>query len=399
MMMKIQLNTSAEIKGAIQDIPVPAVVRIPIQKKHKPVVKKKQIVGCGQVIAEISSKGAYNLGFVHASIDGMVEDILPNAIIIGPLPLPKEGEATPAPTRPAPCAELDSLSGEELCRKLLELGVDTEKLHAARRLIINGLNPEPGVIVSEQLLKDAPDTLKAGVQLLEKALNPGSITLVVAPGRQTTLHGCSTVNASDIYPATIDPLVIYAVTGAERPADIDIISILDLYYVGRVAETRLPITESIVSLGDKTFRAPVGTAIQDLATASGCTVKTDKKIALGGPMRGEAVFDLSSGISKTSAAVTVVDENSFPPVQSNPCINCGECVLACPARVQPGMLSRFSEFKLIDDARKHYVDSCLECGMCTFVCPANRPVLQYILLAKQLLAEQDAEVATCRLQD
>lgn len=398
-MMKIRLNTSAEIKGTIQDIPVPDVVRIPIPKKLKPVVKKKQIVGCGQVIAEISSKGAYNLGFVHASIDGMVEDILPDALVIGPLPPPKEGEDAVTPTRPDPCTELDSLSGEELCRKLLELGVDTSKLHATRTLVINGLNPEPGIIISEQLLQNTVETLKAGVQLLERALKPGAITLVVAAGRNVTVHGCTTVNASDTYPATIDPLVIYAATGAEQPANVDIISVLDLYYVGRVAETKLPLTESVVSISGKTFRAPVGTAVQELLNAAGCTAKTDKKIALGGPMRGEAIFDLSIGISKNSKAVTLVEEGFFPPVQPNPCINCGECVLACPARIQPGMLSRFAEFKLVDDARKQHVEACLECGMCTFVCPANRPVLQYILLAKQLLAAQDAEVATCRLQD
>ena len=116
-------------------------------------------------------------------------------------------------------------------------------------------------------------------------------------------------------------------------------------------------------------------------------------------MRGEAIFDLSAGVPKSCSAVTLVQEGLFPSVQPNPCINCGECVLACPARIQPGMLSRFAEFKIFDSARSQHVEACLECGMCTFVCPANRPVLQYLLLAKQFLASQDADVATCRLQD
>jgi electron transport complex protein RnfC len=398
-MMKLRLNTSVEIKGSLQDVPAPVAVRIPIQKKHKPVVKKKQIVGRGQVIAENPSKGAFNLGFVHASIDGMVEDILPDAIVLAPLPAPKEGEEAAVPARPEPCAELDTLSGEELCRKLLELGVDTSKMHATRTLVVNGLNPEPGVIVSEQLLKDAQATLKAGIQLIEKALKPGTIKLVVAAGKQVTLHGCTTVGASDAYPATIDPLVVYAATGAERPDNVDVISVAELYAVGRVAETKLPLTETVVSVGDKTFRVPVGMSVQELLGAAGATSGTDTKIALGGPMRGEAIFDLSAGVPKYCSAVTLVREGLFPSVQPNPCINCGECVLACPARIQPGMLSRFAEFKMFDSARSQHVGACLECGMCTFVCPANRPVLQYILLAKQFLAAQDADVATCRLQD
>lgn len=398
-MMKLRLNTSVEIKGSLQDVPAPSAVRIPIQKKHKPVVKKKQIVGRGQIIAENPSKGAYSLGFVHASIDGMIEDILPEAIFIAPIPAPKEGEEAPVPARQEPCAELDTLSGEELCRKLLELGLDTSKMHATRTLVVNGLNPEPGVIVSEQLLKDAQATLKAGIQLIEKALKPGTIKLVVASGKQVTLHGCTTVNASDAYPSTIDALVVYAATGAERPDNVDVMSVAELYAVGRVAETKLPLTETVVSVGDKVFRVPVGMAVQELLNAASAASGTDTKIAFGGPMRGEAIFDLSTGVPKSCSAVTLVQEGLFPSVQPNPCINCGECVLACPARIQPGMLSRFAEFKMFDSARSQHVGACLECGMCTFVCPANRPVLQYILLAKQFLAAQDADVATCRLQD
>jgi Na+-translocating ferredoxin:NAD+ oxidoreductase subunit C len=90
-------------------VPLPSLVRIPIQKKHKPVVKKKQIVGRGQVIAENPSKSAYGLGFAHASIDGIVEEVLPDAIVIGPVPAPqRKGKRPPVPPGPEPCAELDS---------------------------------------------------------------------------------------------------------------------------------------------------------------------------------------------------------------------------------------------------------------------------------------------------
>ena len=51
-MMKLRLNTSVEIKDVLQNVPAPTLVRIPIQKNHKPVVKKKQIVGRGQLLAE-----------------------------------------------------------------------------------------------------------------------------------------------------------------------------------------------------------------------------------------------------------------------------------------------------------------------------------------------------------
>ena len=398
-MMKPRLHTSVEIRAALQEVPVPSAVRIPLHVKHKPVVKKKQIVGCGEVLAGISSKGAFNQGFVHASIDGQVADILPDAIWIDPISAPKEGEEAAVPARPEPCVSLDTLTGEELCRKLLELGIDTSNMHATRTLVINALNPEPGIIVSEFLIKHAQETLKAGLQLLERALKPGAIKLVVATGKQVSLHGCTTVNASDRYPATIDPLVVWAATGAERPDNVDVISVADLYQVGRVAETKLPLTDTVVSIGEKVLRVPIGMGIQSVLDEAKAGSGAEWKISLGGPMRGQAIFDLSLGVPKDCHSITLIPDGVYPPVGPNACINCGECVLACPARIQPAMLSRHAEFKLYDTMRVQHIDACLECGMCTFVCPANRPVMQYILLAKQFLAAQDEEVATCRLQD
>ncbi|NCC24121.1 MAG: 4Fe-4S dicluster domain-containing protein [Deltaproteobacteria bacterium] len=398
-MIKPRLHTSVEVKGGLQDVKTPATVRIPLDAKHKATVKKKQLVSRGQIVAENSTKNAYCVGYVHASIDGAVEEIGPGVIVIGPAPASKEGEAPPEFKSPEPCAELGSLTGEELVRTLMELGIDTHRFHPSRTLIVNGLNPEPGVSVSECLLKHAHKTLEKGVQVLERAIRPGSIKLVAAAGTNPTLHGCTTVEASDLYPATIDPLVVHAVTGAERPDNVDIISVSDLYRVGRVAETGQPLVEAVITVGDHFFRVPTGMAVSEILSEAGVTPAAGWKVALGGPMRGQAIGDLGMGIPENATAVTVVPAGEFPEVAPNPCVNCGECVLACPARIQPGMLSRNAEFGFFEATRTLHVEACLECGMCTFVCPANRPVMHYILMAKAHLAARDAEVATCRLQD
>lgn len=393
-MMNIRLNTSAEIMGTLQELPAASVVRIPLQTKHKPIVKKKQAVIYGQVIAENPTKSAFSTGFVHATIDGVIDEITSKYIAISATTEAPSGDPID------PCSDLDNLQGEELCRKLLELGIDTDKFHPTRTLIINGLNPEPGVLVSEGLLKEAHKTLERGVQVLERAIKPGTIKLVVAAGKNITLHGCTTVQASDAYPRTRDALVLYAATGAERPDNVDIISVSDLYRVGRVGETKLPLTDVIISVASKLYRVPTGISVREVLAAADVPYDAEKsKVILGGPMCGTALFDLDAGIPESSTAITIVAKNQFPEVGPHPCINCGECVLACPARIHPGMLSRYAEFGMFDTARTRHIDACFECGMCTFVCPANRPVLQYILRAKQHLQEQDEFVATCRLQD
>lgn len=398
-MMKPQLYTSVEIKDTLREAPLPSLVRIPIEPLHKPVVKKKQLVSCGQVIAENPAKGPHGTGYVHATIDGMVEEILAQAIVIGPPPAPKEGEEAPVFERPEPLADIDSYKGEALCRLLLELGIDTGKFRPSRTLVINGLNPEPGVTVSELLLKEAKPILERGVELLERAIRPATVYLVVAEDKKTSLYSCTVVTSTDRYPHTIDPLVVHKATGAERPDDVDVISISDLYRVGRVGQTKLPLVEAIVTVGDGVYRVATGMPVRELLDATDTPHGKGWQVALDGPMRGDPLCDLSAGVPENCTAITVVQEGLFPPVGPNPCFNCGECVLACPAGIQPGMLSRFVEFDLVEETRSRHIAACLDCGMCAYVCPANRPMLQYLRLAKQQLAAKDAQLAECRLSD
>jgi electron transport complex protein RnfC len=66
-----------------------------------------------------------------------------------------------------------------------------------------------------------------------------------------------------------------------------------------------------------------------------------------------------------------------------PCVNCGECVRACPARIQVNMLIRLLENGLFEEAAREYdLLSCIECGLCSYVCIARIPIFQYIMLGK-----------------
>lgn len=395
----MKLITSAPLADGIRDLPEPQRVRIPLDAKHKVVVKKKQVVGKGQVLAETASSGPFGVGFVHASIDGAVEDVTAEAILLGPLPAPAEGKEAPAPQRPAPRTDHAGLAGEDLTRWLREMGIDTDRFHPSRTLVVNGLNPEPGVGISEQLLRDERATLDAGINLLERAIRPGNVHLVVAKGSGFGLHGAHIVEVDPVYPQTLDVLAMAAATGSENPEAADVISVSDLYRVGRVATTGLPLTEAVLTVENQAARVATGMAVGEVLSFLGVSVPSGATVILGGPMAGEAISSLDMGVPENCTAITVVPPGRYPLPGPNPCINCGECVLACPARIQPGMLSRYAEFALFEETRPRRIAACFECGMCTYVCPANRPVLQLIRLAKRKLEEQDAFVASCRLQD
>jgi electron transport complex protein RnfC len=86
-------------------------------------------------------------------------------------------------------------------------------------------------------------------------------------------------------------------------------------------------------------------------------------------------------------AILVLDAGRAAQVTDYPCINCGECVRACPARMQINLLVRYLEAGRYEDAEELYdLHSCVECGLCSYVCVSKIPILQYITLAKHELA-------------
>ncbi|WP_245628628.1 4Fe-4S dicluster domain-containing protein [Salidesulfovibrio brasiliensis] len=97
-------------------------------------------------------------------------------------------------------------------------------------------------------------------------------------------------------------------------------------------------------------------------------------------------------MKKSDYGLFTISSSTFPAVEDAACINCGDCVLKCPARIQANLISRYAEYEMFEMAEKHGLHSCFECGLCAFNCFSRRPLLQYIRFAKaQLKASRQAE--------
>lgn len=44
----------------------------------------------------------------------------------------------------------------------------------------------------------------------------------------------------------------------------------------------------------------------------------------------------------------------------------------------------------IDGLKQSSVVACMQCGSCAYACPAGRPLVQYLVLAKDMLREDGA---------
>ena len=296
--------------------------------------------------------------------------------------------------------KLDLLSlperGAELGLVLKSLGLNTRSLgQDCKTLIINGLNPDPGVTWAEPMLLTHLDNLKAGLEVLRRLSPAEKILLAVPKEMRLHHHDIEVAPVPSQYPASINALVIKAVTGKENPEGVGIVGLHNVWSLGRVARTGLPLIETVVTIGSfehsGNYIVKEGSTIGELLEFANIELKNGDTLVRGGPLRGESLDKLDRSVTKGSTGVFVVEAGTIPPMEGHsPCINCGACTLICPARLSPGFLSRYAEFALHERNRAERIECCLECGLCGYVCIARRPVLQYIRLSKHKLAQADA---------
>ncbi|WP_319467813.1 4Fe-4S dicluster domain-containing protein [uncultured Pseudodesulfovibrio sp.] len=381
-MLKIDYSLDSELDIEIAEIPAPSELNIQVRNLVLK-TRKGKAVAKGETIAEHPSAfgGAY-----HAAASGKVMKVNYHHLTL-------KCDDSDAEIEPVDVQSMGT--GKELLRTLQGLGIDIAPLSGhADVLVINGLNPEPGISAAQQILKDCNEYLEAGLDMARKLITPGRTVLAAAPNDPFQISGAETVGVKAVYPGSLDALVVRKVTGKEFPADTKVISVMDLCDLGRVALTGLPITDTVITINKRNYRVPLGTPIRHLKETLDLEVNSGDLVILGGPFQGEAVYSLDEGVKKDDYGLFIIPSADFPAVQDAACINCGECVLQCPARVQPHLISRYAEYERFEEAEKHGLNSCFECGLCSFNCFSRRPLLQYIRFAKaQLQASGQSEQA------
>jgi electron transport complex protein RnfC len=128
----------------------------------------------------------------------------------------------------------------------------------------------------------------------------------------------------------------------------------------------------------KNILAPVGTRYADLIAFAGGEKVPPAKIISGGTMMGFNVSSTEIGTTKTTSGLLLLSHARVFQYSSQPCINCGRCVEACPEQLVPSKLADYAEHKQFDLFEKWYGLECVECGSCSFGCPARRHLAQSI---------------------
>lgn len=277
------------------------------------------------------------------------------------------------------------------------LSLFSDPQHDIKTIVINGVDSDLLVGTNQYIVKSKINKLKSGIQLLKTITGIENIVMTVAgESLQGYGHLGAEVKAVDTaYPSALPRLIMKNALGQIVPAgqsceDLGVcfFSAEAIAAMGTAFDTgRIPITKIITLIrkdgSQKLIEATIGTPIEDIFATHGITVNEKDRIIFGGPMRGLAVYSLEHAVQPDTDAIMVLDQSQAAYASDYPCINCGECVRTCPAKIQVNLLVRFLEAGQYEEAADNYdLYSCVECGLCSFVCVSKIPIFQYIKLGK-----------------
>jgi len=272
-------------------------------------------------------------------------------------------------------------------------------------IIISGMDKDLLVTTNQYILKSDINAVKKGIEILKKI--SGIDKIIVAAPRHL-MHEASgldvTVKTVDLnYPAAFPELFMKNVLGTPLPAEkscedsgVCFLSCESVACLGKAFEKgEIPVEKTFTFIKKDESKvlvsAKIGTPLSDIFQGLGVSLKDKDRIIIGGPMTGFAVYSEDYPVMPDTDAVMVQDSADVSYTSGYPCINCGECIRTCPAKVPVNMLVRLLEAELYDEAAEQYdLHSCIECGLCSYVCTARIPVFQYIRLAKHELACTDS---------
>ena len=418
----------------------PEKIHISISKNSALCVHERDVVQCGQKIAE--PKGPESVS-VHASLSGVIEKIArlsdapgreawmieirrqgsPNAYqfpLCGNWGSPdhhkeKENKGRGDPktqTIPETRKGWTEIPKEELLKIFQNSGLVTtdpqrEPVHVklqrhaeAQTVIINACEPEPYVTCEQVLtLSHAVEILK-GAELLKKALKAPKIIFALEDCNLEMIElikskiyflkwdfaEVRTVPA--FYPQGIESALLQSwFPGKEDKAVVFPAS--TAFAVYEAVALQKPFYERVVTVGGecvvepRSLWLPFGISFQDAIHACKGMMREPGKVLRGGPMAGTAQTTTEVPVTAGTSAILALPQGVVKEENEEPCIRCNLCVDHCPVSLSPAMITLAAENKEFAVAEEWNVADCIECGNCAYVCPSKRPMLKLIRSARE----------------
>ena len=416
-----------------QVMPVPAEVRLPMSMHSgapaNPVVAVGDYVKVGQLIGE--AVGSVSSP-VHASVSGTVKSIDNLDDITGEkavtITIASDGAQTPwegiAPVQVTNLGEFLEAVKNSGVVGLGGAGYPTAPKLTLKEsvkldyILVNGAECEPYITSDTRTMVDDTGYVWEGVLLMKEYLKPKNIIICIENNKPQAIkkfkelcanfaEGISVRVLPSLYPQGERKVLVYNVTGRIVPEggrlpDVGcvVINCTTVATFAKYIKTGNPLVTKCITVDGSAVKkpmnviAPIGTPVRDLFEYCGLTSEGKlnddiKKITLGGPMMGVAIPNIEIPVVKiTNAVLAFSAKDAFPP-EPTACIKCGRCISKCPMSLMPPNIENAFVLKKPLELKKYKVNMCAECACCAFSCPAKRPLVQVMMLAKNMLWEYE----------
>ena len=405
-------------------LPTPKQVVIPMQQHIgapcKPLVKKGDHVYLGQKIGDAD---AYVSAPIHASISGTVSAVqpvmLPGGQMSDAVVIDSDGLMEPDPSiQPPKVNSLEDFTAAVRASGLVGLGgagfPAHVKLNAPGKidtLIINGAECEPFITSDNREFLENGENVIKGIELVTKYLGIKNVIIGIEDNKKEAIDkmqqlilgkdGYQVAVLKSKYPQGAEKVLIYETTGkvvkeGQLPADqgVIVMNVSSVAFVASYMKTGMPLIQKRVTVdGSAVAKAqnvmvPIGTKIEDVIAFCGGYAKEPRLILMGGPMMGIAVpSDQYPVIKNNNAILAFAEEDALERLET-PCIRCARCIGACPVHLMPAAIDKAVHGKNREALESLKVNLCIECGCCAYVCPANRYLVLYNRMGKQMLREK-----------
>lgn len=379
----------------------------------KPLVKKGDAVLVGQKIGEL--QGAVS-ACVISSVSGKVKAVEPRRMTNGEKALSVIVENDKNYTKLDGIGEkrdYTALSKEEIRTMIREAGIvglggagfpthiklTPPKEEEIDYIIVNGAECEPYLTSDYRIMMEEPEHLITGLKVMLQLFDRAKGVIAIESNKPEAIALLKDLTKAEPrievctlktkYPQGGERFLIKAVTGRKInssmiPAQAGVIvdnadTVVSIYYAVCCST---PLLRRIITVtGDaianpQNFSVLLGTSYEELLEAAGGFAKQPEKILSGGPMMGQALFDLNVPVTKTSSALTCFTKDPVAAMKPSACIRCGRCAQVCPGHIVPQMLMKAARQKDLTQFEALNGMECCECGCCAYICPAKIPLTQ-----------------------